>query len=452
MVLSAGSLKVSWLLKRTPRLSLHKVSDPSDHFEKVRDSIKNREIGVYVHVPYCRSICMFCPYFRAVLRGSEEIEHYFKALYREVELYGKLLSEKGLKIVEIHVGGGTPSLVPGKYYSTLLEKLSEFFDVKSGIGVEANPEDFKDRKVVEELYASGVDEVSIGVQSFNQKVLKALGRKHTPKDNIAAIENSVRTGFKWINADIMFLAPSIKNYVEVSDEEGLNTFTKDLEKSIDLGVHQVTYYPTIIPEHSPGYKLVELSRLLQNEDLVDAYVEKAVNFTKERGLSMVRVYSLSRKKYEYATVNLEMVGPLIGFGAGAWSNTGYYQYVNVHNLPLYVRAVNEGRLPALYSRVLSESSRVWRLFFDQLSACSLSREAYGFIGLRDIPWNIKILLKLMSITGITEKKGDNYVLTLKGIKEVYKSVVNYVTEIPVKATKVFEDIRDPAKAPEVITI
>ncbi|MGC8982729.1 MAG: radical SAM protein [Desulfurococcaceae archaeon] len=452
MVLSQGNLKTSWLLRRRPRVELHKVVDYGLHLEKVKSTIRSPRIGIYVHVPYCRAICPFCPYFREVLRTREELEKYFEALYREVELYGKLLEDKKLEVVEIHVGGGTPSLVPGKLYEKLYKLLSEYFSVKVGMGIEANPEDLKNSKVAEDLYASGVDEVSIGAQSFTEKVLKALGRKHSVEDNYRAIENSIKAGFKWINVDVMFLAPSIKGYVELSEEEGLKAFVRDLEIAAELGAHQVTYYPTVIPRHSPGYKLVELGRLVQDENSIDTYVEKALDLAESSGLFMVRVYSLSRKRYEYATVNLEMVGPLIGLGAGAWSNTGFYQYINIHDAASYYELLRENKPPALYSRSLSRSSIAWRLLFDQLSTGSVKREAFDIIGLKRMPLGVKAFLELMSLAGLAERKGSEYRLTRRGVVEVYKSVINYVIEVPVKATGLLSRMRKPLDAPDKLVV
>jgi len=450
-VLDSAVLRTHWLLRRKPsKVAFSRVDNVRQHFERVESTISEKSIGIYVHIPYCRSTCMFCPYFRVVLKSREELNAYLNAVLSELELYGRALRDLDLNVVEIHVGGGTPSLAPPAFYKRLLESLSEFFNVKTGIGIEVNPEDFRDYKLVEEYYASGVDEVSIGVQSFSERVLKSLSRKHSPKDNVLAVENSVKAGFKWINVDLMFLTPSIKGYIEMSFEEKLKAFRRDLEESLELGVHQITFYPTIIPKQSPGYKLVELKKLSQEVDLIDQFIEEALNFAEEYKLHLTRVYSLSRKPYEYATVNLEMIGPLIGLGASAWSNTGLYQYINVHSVPEYVRLLREGRVPVVYARGLSASSRVWRLFFDQLSSGVIREEVFRSLKLK-IPLELKLLVKLMELSGLLEKASSGYKLTKRGVVEVYKSVVNYVVEIPVKLTGVLASLNSN-RLPDKITV
>ena len=439
-VLDSSVLRVHWLLRRSPRVELSRVTSEREHLEILKETFSGKSIGIYVHIPFCRSICMFCPYFRQVLRSREELSIYLNALLRELSLYGRVLRDLDLSVVEIHVGGGSPSLVPPEFYKKFLDSLSEFFIVKCGVGIEVNPEDFKDYKIVEEFYTSGVDEVSIGVQSFDKRILKSLSRKHTPEDSVLAVENSVRAGFKWINADLMFLTPNIKGYVELTLEEKLNAFRRDLEKSLELGVNQVTYYATIIPKNSPGYKLVDLGKIHQEVNAIDYFLEEALRFIEEQKLHLTRVYSLSRKLYEYATVNLEMVGPLIGLGASAWSNTGFYQYINVHDVTAYTKLLVENRLPALYARRLSKSSRAWRLLFDQLSAVVVRNEVFKSFGV-EIPTGLKILLKLMELSGLVEKTIEGYKLTKRGILEVYKAVMNYVLDIPIKLTEIL--VKDP---------
>ena len=434
-VLDSAVLKVHWLLRRRPRFELSKISSEEWHLEMLRRTLSGKSIGIYVHIPFCRTTCMFCPYFRQVLGSREELSAYLDALLRELSIYGRVLRDLDLSVVEIHVGGGTPSLVSPGFYKKFLESLSEFFTVKCGVGIEVNPEDFKDYKIVEEFYTSGVDEVSIGVQSFDRRILKSLSRKHTPEDSVLAVENSVKAGFKWINVDLMFLTPSIRGYVELDLGEKLEAFRRDLEKSLELGIHQITYYATIVPKISPGHRLVDLGKLHQEVDAIDYFVEEALRFTEEQKLHLTRVYSLSRKPYEYATVNLEMVGPLIGLGASAWSNTGLYQHINIHNTTTYIKLLAEDKLPALYARRLSRSSRAWRLFFDQLSAVVVRSEVFRSLGV-EIPIELRVLLKLMELSGLVEKTIEGYKLTKRGILEVYKAVVNYVVDIPVKLTEI----------------
>ncbi|MCS7369304.1 MAG: radical SAM protein, partial [archaeon GBS-70-058] len=168
---------------------------------------ENGDISVYIHFPFCRSLCPACPYVRYLYDGSL-VEKYVEAIKMEITLYGKLLKDRGISISDIHVGGGTPSLLSPSQYREILNCLSEFFDLKSDFdyGIEANPNDINEDYLFK-LRDAGVNKLSIGVQSFNDSNLKMLGRIHNSNDNVKAIENALKVDFKLINIDMMYFLP-----------------------------------------------------------------------------------------------------------------------------------------------------------------------------------------------------------------------------------------------------
>ncbi|MEM1897457.1 MAG: radical SAM protein [Ignisphaera sp.] len=450
-IFDSEKLKTCRLLRKRVRVKFYRIHDTYSHWNLVEKNINTRDIGIYIHIPFCRSICMFCPYFKDVLKNEQELEKYFSFLLKEIKMYGKQLKESDLNVTDIHVGGGTPSLVPPKLYRELIDTLAQFFNIKCSIGIEVNPEDFKNREYVENLYSANVDEVSIGVQSFDKRILMSIGRKHSPEDNIKAIENSLKAGFKWINIDLMILTPNIKDYIEIPLEEKLKIFREDMEKCYTLGVHQITFYPTIIPRSSPGYRLVGYNKLSQELDSIDLFIDEAIDFAESNNLYFIRVYSISRQRYEYATMNSLWIGPLLGFGPGSLSTVSLYQYINIHNLLKYINLVERDIPPAIYSRNINPSARIWRLFFDQLSSCEISDKAFRLIGLNKIPLRIKLLLKIMEINGLVKRNGDIYRLSRRGIKEVYKSVMNYVTK-PVRLAEAITEISRYEDYPKIVEI
>ncbi len=368
-ILSEDGIKVPLLLRifnRRLKVSLNSV-DIKDHFEAIRETIRSREIGIYIHFPFCKAVCLFCPYFR-VIWNEKRFKAYYNALINEIRVYGENLKDLNLNVVEIHAGGGTPSIAPPYFWKEVLDVINEYFNIKDGIGVgiEANPEDFANEDKVYRFIDSGVYEVSIGGQSFNQKVLRVLGRKHSSTEIEKAIENAQNAGYKWINVDLMYMPPSIKSIIEFSLDELINIFKKDLESLIEFNIDQITYYPTLIPINSVGWKLAEKGMLRQPIEYFDKFIETALSAFENTGYEMRRVYAFSKKGYEYATVNLEMIGPLIGFGPSAWSNTGYYQYVNVHSIDEYVDSLINLKLPHILSRRISRTSALIRFIFDQL--------------------------------------------------------------------------------------
>jgi len=170
----------------------------------------SKEIVLYIHLPFCSSLCLFCPYVRYPLKkfGKEIIPRYVEALKSEIKLYGLLLKDLDFKIVDVHIGGGTPSLLEPEHFKTLVEGIEQNFGVKVNLAIEANPNDLADQTRTFKLVDAGIDEVSLGVQSFNIKTLKMLGRTHEVSDSIKAIQNLRDAGVKYVNIDLMYMIPS----------------------------------------------------------------------------------------------------------------------------------------------------------------------------------------------------------------------------------------------------
>jgi oxygen-independent coproporphyrinogen-3 oxidase len=150
----------------------------------------SKEIALYIHFPFCNSLCLFCPYVRYPLKkfGGEIIPRYVEALKSEVELYGSLLKDLDFKIIDVHIGGGTPSLLEPEHFKTLVESIEQNFGIKVNLVIEANPNDLVDQTQTFKFVDVGIDEISLGVQSFNIKTLKMLGRTHEVSDSIKAIQ------------------------------------------------------------------------------------------------------------------------------------------------------------------------------------------------------------------------------------------------------------------------
>ena len=156
--------------------------------------------GLYIHIPFCSNKCPYCDFVSFVCKPSED---YLDLLKRELELYKDL----DFDLKTIYFGGGTPSLIS----TELWKKFFSFLDLKGvqEITIECNPEDYQTQDF-EELLALGVNRLSFGVQSFQSKNLKLLGRLHSPQASIKAIHQAKRAGFENISIDIIFGLPGQK--------------------------------------------------------------------------------------------------------------------------------------------------------------------------------------------------------------------------------------------------
>jgi len=329
--------------------------------EYISRTISRNSVGIYIHFPFCKGLCPACPYVRDTwVEGV--VRAYLSALKDEIKMVGETLRGLDLKIVDIHAGGGTPSLID-KEWVEIIQTIREHFDVKScGFGVEANPDDLTEDKAFL-LRECGVDEISIGVQSFFKPNLKMLGRRHGVEESLEAIEKCRDADFKLINIDMMYMLPN----------QTVDSWIHDLKLALELVPDQITCYPLLVPHYTSFYRLIRDGRVPEQPSIKEfkrMYYATIQTLT-DCGYSPLRYYSFGRKGGEYSTVELEMVGPLLGFGCGAISFTGGYEYVNTCSVKEYIKAVENGRLPIAGGRVVAKEERAVRWVAERLSALKL---------------------------------------------------------------------------------
>ena len=192
-------------------------------------------LGVYVHVPFCDRRCAYCDFDIAVRRSIPHAP-YLDALLRELAL--RAAEFEGMSARSFYVGGGTPSLWDPNCLDALLRRLEERFGVPEEITCEANPESFG-LELAHRWKESGVNRISLGIQSLSSSLLKQLRRHHSPEQALAAVEAARRAGFEHISADLIFGLPNQR----VAD------FERDLETLCASGIdHLSTYELTIEPQ------------------------------------------------------------------------------------------------------------------------------------------------------------------------------------------------------------
>ncbi|MEW6069530.1 MAG: coproporphyrinogen-III oxidase family protein [Candidatus Thermoplasmatota archaeon] len=327
----------------------------------VNETLKDKELPIYVHIPFCRGICKFCPYVRFPLGDGKLISKYIEALKSEIKAYGNLMKELNIKVIDIHAGGGTPSLLPGEQFKEILETITEYFDCEAKIAIEANPEDLADENHTSELANSGVTEVSLGVQSFYNEMLKELGRRHSAEQSLQAIENLRKAGIKHVNIDMMYMIPN----------QSLNNWIADLQLAAQQDVDEITCYPTLITEYCLGSKFVKKGEVNQpNRRIYKQMVCITEKLLTSRGFKPVEIYGYSKKDgWKYATVNYEMEGPLLGFGCGAMGFLESYEYQNTCSLLEYIRATSNRKLPIAGGRSVTAEERAIRYATSRLFIC-----------------------------------------------------------------------------------
>lgn len=205
------------------------------HVEEHEDFSGYSSPHLYIHVPFCRSICPHCPYNKVIFRQAS-YEAYARALEREVRCY---LAQKDIPPIEtLYFGGGTPSMTPD-----LIEQIIALTRAtctqQVEIGVEVHPVDATVRRL-EQLKQCGVNRISLGIETFQDELLKTLGRGYTGEQAEQAILNAIQVGFACVDVNLMYGMPG------QSGQDSLN----DVRRCIALGVDHLSAYPLMTFEHT----------------------------------------------------------------------------------------------------------------------------------------------------------------------------------------------------------
>lgn len=303
-----------------------------------------KRLGLYIHIPFCDRICNYCD-FTAFQGANSKIKEYVEALKKEIELKGN----KNFLIDSIFIGGGTPSFIDGKYIFEILEKVKENFTVLDNIeiSIETNPKTFDEKKL--EYYKSAeINRVSIGVQSFNDKILKELGRNHNSKEALESIELVKKFGFD-INLDLIF------GYQSQTIEDILY----DLEMVKNINPEHISYYALIIEEKTKFKALQNAGKLnfLDEETerkmyhlIVEKLEEMGMNQYEVSNFAKVGKESVHNKKYwnckEY-----------LGLGISAHSYLNDERFSNTVNLAKYIKELQSGNVPIEFREKLDISTK-----------------------------------------------------------------------------------------------
>lgn len=291
-----------------------------------------KRLGLYIHIPFCDRICNYCD-FTAFQGANSKIKEYVEALKKEIELKGN----KNFLIDSIFIGGGTPSFIDGKYIFEILEKVKENFTVLDNIeiSIETNPKTF-DKKKLEYYKSAEINRVSIGVQSFNDVILKELGRNHNSKEAFDSIELVKKFDFD-INLDLIF------GYQSQTIEDILY----DLEMVKNINPDHISYYALIIEENTKFKALQNAGKL----DFLDEEIER-----KMYHLIVEKLEEMGMNQYEvsnFAKVGKESVHnkkywnckEYLGLGISAHSYLNDERFSNTVNLSKYIKELHNGNIP-----------------------------------------------------------------------------------------------------------
>ena len=285
-----------------------------------------KEMGIYIHVPFCKRKCTYCD-FISYPDKFEKANLYFDVLNRELDSY----DFKEYNITTIYIGGGTPSFVDSKHICSILEKIKSKInnmDYKDAeITIEINPGTVTEEKLL--MYKkAGVNRLSIGLQSSNDFLLNQMGRIHTYSDFLNTYMLAKKLGFQNVNVDLMLGLPN----------QTIQDLNKTLEEIFKLNPNHVSVYSLIVEEGTKLEKQIERGELkLPDEELERQMYWYVKNKLELNGYSHYEVSNFAKKGWESKhNLNCWEQKEYIGLGVAAHSYLNDKRYSNTSNLEDYI--------------------------------------------------------------------------------------------------------------------
>lgn len=272
--------------------------------------------SLYIHIPFCGHLCEYCD-FTKLFYFPKFSEPYLKALFKEIDSYHLK------KMDTIYIGGGTPTSLSDEEFESLLKKVSPLLNEDGEFTCEANVENLTVKKL--SLMARyGVNRLSIGIQSSNNKRLSEIGRFHTFEQAKEVIELAREMGFRNINVDLMYGFPG----------QTLDEVQKDVKNILSLRTEHVSIYSLIV---SPNTLFFKKNIHEQNQDDSRLFYDEILKLMREAGFERYEISNFARSGYESRHnltywLNKEYCG--VGLGASGYLNN--VRYTNTTNLNEYL--------------------------------------------------------------------------------------------------------------------
>lgn len=288
--------------------------------------------GIYLHIPFCKRRCIYCDFYSTT--QNEKKAAYINALCRELDQRKSYL--EGEKIETIYLGGGTPSQLEAKDFEQIFQALYRLYEIspEAEITIEANPDDLTD-EYVGMLRTFPFNRLSMGIQTFQEDILRLLHRRHTAQQAVEAFNRCRKAGFTNISIDLMYGLPG----------ETLQTWEADLRQAVSMKPEHISAYHLIYEEGTVLWKLREQHRVEEaDEDLSVSLFTQLIHKLKDNGYQHYEISNFclpgmhSRHNSSYWTGK-----KYLGCGPSAHSYNGTSRQWNVASLDRYIEQVNNGQ-------------------------------------------------------------------------------------------------------------
>ena len=288
-------------------------------------------LGIYIHVPFCRSKCIYCDFYSLSNKDDRLMDGYLDAICAHIREAGDLAPH--YQVDTVYFGGGTPSFFGADGMASIMATIRRSFDVSATaeITFEANP-DSVSAKLLRRLRSEGFNRVSLGIQSDDDAILQAIGRPHTYAQAVEAVKRIRQAGFRNLSVDLMYGLPG----------QTRTGWEDTLRNVLKLEPEHISCYGLKVEERTPLYALREVAKLPDDDAQADMYLT-ASEILRSKGYRQYEVSNFCRRNME-SQHNLKYWtgGEYLGFGPDASSDFAGKRFTVVRDLKAYIQGILEG--------------------------------------------------------------------------------------------------------------
>ena len=299
-------------------------------------------LGLYIHVPFCRSKCVYCDFYSLPGLSEERMDAYVNALIAHLTEAAPQAAHH--RVDTVYFGGGTPSLLGSGRLIRILKTIQKHYHVTQDaeITTEANPDSANDWRELRALRRAGFNRISLGMQSACDAQLKELGRVHTFEQVRSAVEAARKAGIRNLSLDLIYGLP----------HQTMEQWQATLDAAVSLEPDHLSCYGLKVEEGTPLFARRETAGLPDDEAQADMYLY-TTGYLANCGYPQYEISNFARKDHlSRHNMKYWTLGEYAGFGPGAHSDFGGVRYAYVRDLDAYIRGVTQG------TPLLSESHEI----------------------------------------------------------------------------------------------
>lgn len=347
-------------------------------------------LGLYIHIPFCKSLCNFCPYCK-VQFSTELCDKYIDALIREIHLVGRQSPVKKT-VTSLYFGGGTPALAVSRIQE-IISAVREHFIITEGIGLELHPDNVT-HDILQSLKDAGVTKISIGVQSFRSKFQNILGRKTVEENTLKSALAEVT--FETVSMDFIFALPN----------QTFEDLKADIDKAFLLGANHIAIYPFI--DFTFTSSSVTSMPKKEKRKLLDAITCYCI----QKGYTRSSIWTFSSEtNAKYSSMTRDN---FLGFGCSSTTLLREQFKINTFDIESYCSRIMKDKLPtSLTIRFTKRQRMIYWLFWTAYSTRINANDFESFFG-TSLKKMYGFELRIAQLLGFVTKKNNIYEMTLKG--------------------------------------